>query len=762
MPPDRPGPLGRIGWRHLAGPNLVAPRSALILDAVPGESGEWLLAAIPAARLPAIWSALRALPALGARLPAQPVRATRIAASPTPVLELLVELACRLIAPWEVAQPDGHVDRATPQQLMLVLLCESPAIALAACLLAVDALAAALGRGPAGALADGVAALDAQARAQALPADTLALLREVRRRDLPWWRLGADTRIVQVGHGRHRRRFSGTELEDASATAGKLSRSVHGLPGMLATAGLAFDPQRAGSPHLVRGWVVGGRLVAATRPGEASGDGVGPGPSAAHCRSIERAARALRLGVAAVDLDPGPADDGRENAGIDGAAVTAVQRAPALPPETAASARAAVVAAVVDRLVGDGGDLRVPTVGVTGSQGKTTTCRMLEAILADAGHTVAGTGSQGVRIGGRTVLDGDRSGGGAARSALLDPSVDAGVFEFARGGLLKRGMTLDGVDVGVVLNVRDNHVGVDGLRDSDDLARVKSTVVRFARRAVVLNADDPRCLAMRAVARAPESWLVAPGGRSRELVAHLASGGPVAWREGDGDAVRLVFERPGGAPQRVDPRAIPATLGGLARVKVENALFAIAAAAALGHDPARSVHALQGFDADAQANPGRLNLLRGAELTVLIDTPDGEAPWRELAHTARGLPVRGRRIALVAPYGNRTDAFLQSVGRAAASTFELCVCSSVRPRTRAPADVAAQVAVGLRAGGLADEAILFEADYLHAVERTLAAARPGDLVAIHVDYAGFARVIDRVRARLEAASRAGSASAGGR
>jgi len=755
MPTDRPGPLGRIGWRHLSGPNLVAPRSALILDAVPGASGEWLLATIPAARLPVIWSALRALPALGTRLPAQPVRAARIAASPTPVLELLVELACRLIAPWEVAPPDGHVDRATRQQLMLVLLCESPAIALAACPLAVDALAAALGRGPAGALADGVAALDAQARARALPADTLALLREVQHRGLPWWRLGADATVVQVGHGRHRRRFSGTELEDASATAGKLSRSVHGLPGMLATAGLAFDPQRAALPHRVRGWVVAGRLVAATRPGEASGDDIRAALPASHCRAIERTARVLRLDVAAVDLDPGAADDGGVDAGVDDAAITAVQRAPPLPPEAAVAARAAVVTAVVDRLVGDGGDLRVPTVGVTGSQGKTTTCRMLETILAHAGHTVAGAGSQGVRIGGRTILEGDRSGGASARSALLDPTIDAGVFELARGSLLKRGMTLDAIDVGVVLNVRDNHVGLDGLRDSDDLARVKSAVARFARRAVVLNADDPRCLAMRSVVRASELWLVAPAGRSGVLDAHRSSGGPVAWREGEGTATRLVFEWPGRTPLRVDPCAIPATLDGLVRVKVENALFAIAAAAALGLDPVRSLAALRGFDAGVPTNPGRLNVLRGAGLTVLIDNPDGEAPWRELVHVARGLPVTGRRIALVAPYGNRTDAFLRAMGRVAAGAFDLCVLSSVRPRTRTPEDVAEKVAEGLRAGGLPDRAILFEADYLRAVERTLAAARPGDLVSIDVDFTGFGPVIAFIRARLGASAPAG-------
>ena len=136
----------------------------------------------------------------------------------------------------------------------------------------------------------------------------------------------------------------------------------------------------------------------------------------------------------------------------------------------------------------------VPTAGVTGSVGKTTTCRMLAHILTHEGFRVALSTTQGAYVGREILKAGDMAGGESAGRLLADPRVRSGVFELARGGLIADGMVLSSIDAGAVLNVHDNHIGLNGMNSREDLARVKSEVVRRARKIAVLNADDPLCV----------------------------------------------------------------------------------------------------------------------------------------------------------------------------------------------------------------------------------------------------------------------------
>ena len=426
---------------------------------------------------------------------------------------------------------------------------------------------------------------------------------------------------------------------------------------------------------------------------------------------------------------------------VDAGTLAGPREAPRAPARTAADARLA-------RLVPDGADLRVPTVGVTGSIGKTTTCRMIEAVLARAGLRVAGTGSQGVRIDGRLVGVGDYAGGQSAQRALRDPRVTAGVFELARGGLLTRGMTLDSVDVGVVLNVGDNHVGLDGIRSPDHLAAIKSIVAARARRAVVLNADDPRCLVMRSRVSAPVVCLAAPGGRSALIDDALEGEGVASWVERIDGRTDLVLQRGAQRVATIDVRAIPCTLGGIASAKVENALFAAAAAWMLGIAPSVIAAALSGFDAGYETNPGRMNLFEGGGITVLMDALDGERAWRVLAETVRAMPVRGRRIGLMSAYGNRQDEQIVAVGRAGAGAFDHYVCTNIAARGRTPTAVPDLIARGLLAAGVDPARIARIPDHAEAVRHALDRALPGDLVLIEVDFASHGDVRQTIEARL--------------
>jgi cyanophycin synthetase len=222
-------------------------------------------------------------------------------------------------------------------------------------------------------------------------------------------------------------------------------------------------------------------------------------------RQVVRAARLLGLDVAGIDV---VAPDIARPLEPGGGAILEVNVSPGLRPH--ADADRDVAAAVIGALFPEGATGRIPTVGITGSLGKSTTCRMLARILRQTGRCVALTTTKGAYIGQERLSAEDCAGGGVAERLLDDASVEMGVFELARGNLIKRGMVLDSLSVGALLNVRDNHVGFDGVETREQMATVKSIVPCAARDVAVLNADDPLCLSVRPRLAAPRLCLVSP------------------------------------------------------------------------------------------------------------------------------------------------------------------------------------------------------------------------------------------------------------
>ena len=466
-------------------------------------------------------------------------------------------------------------------------------------------------------------------------------------------------------------------------------------------------------------------------------------------RMAERAARLVGLDVAGIDfLTP---DISRSWHDIR-CAVLEVNSTPGLRPHLGANPARDVAGPIVERYFPEGFDGRIPTVGITGSLGKTTTCHMVADILSAAGKHVACSTTQGAWVGPDRTRRGDIAGGRAAALLMLDPSVDAGVFELARGGLLKIGMGLDSVEVGVVLNVHDNHVGFDGISTIEELARVKSLVVQNARKLAVLNADNPLCLAMRDVVTAPRLCLVSTGPDNVELKAHQTAGGLVAYLDGfdghDGSGEIRLFEGTQ-CIGSLSVGAIRSSIGGRYRPAVINALFAAAIAHGLGIGFDTICQTLCAFESTREANPGRMNYVDGLPFQFYITEADGPVAQGELARFAAKNIVSGKKYLLLSAMGNRPDTFILQTAAAVVDAFDYFICCDWDDdlRGRSPGEVSELLTRGLIDAGVEQKRIAIVPTHDIAVEQMLSRLSEGDLGIVSI---GGEVVWNKVERFLEA------------
>ena len=446
----------------------------------------------------------------------------------------------------------------------------------------------------------------------------------------------------------------------------------------------------------------------------------------------ERAARLTGLDVVGIDFfTPDISRSWRDTR----CAILELNSTPGLRPHLVANPERDVVAPIIERLFPKGSDGRIPTVGITGSLGKTTTCHMVATILSAAGMQVARSTTQGAWIGDESIREGDVAGGRSAALLMRDPSVDAGVFELARGGLVKFGMGIDSVDVGVVLNVHDNHLGLDGIETREELARVKSLVVKSARKLAVLNADDPLCLAMREVVTAPALCLISAEPRNAALKEHQASGGLVGYIDrydgGNGTGeIKLLQGRQfiGSLPLK----AINSTLGGRYRPAMMNALFAVAVAHGLGVAFETISKTLCAFESTSETNPGRMNFVENLPYQLYITEADGPVAQGELAHFAEKTDVAGKKFLLLCIVGNRPDVFILEAAAAVAGAYDYFLCCDWNDdlRGRPSGEVAELLAMGLADQGIEEKRIFVAAGFEHALEELFSRLSHGDLAII--------------------------------
>ncbi len=480
----------------------------------------------------------------------------------------------------------------------------------------------------------------------------------------------------------------------------------------------------------------------------------------------ETAARVVGLDIAGIDfICPDIEEPVRETGG----GIVEVNAAPGFRMHTHPTEGEPqyVAKPVIDLLFPPGSPARIPIVAVTGTNGKTTTVRMVAHILKLMGRRVGMTSTDGIVIDGRLMKRGDMSGPRSAQMVLQNPTVDTAVFEVARGGILREGLGYDRNDVAVVTNVTGDHLGLGGIDTIGQLANVKGVLVEAVPRAgtAVLNADDPHVYRMGRhsagrVVLFSMSKTKGEDGFDR-VDGHTARGNAAFCLEDTPEGELMVLKH---GPRKMPvlyTHLMPGTFDGRARMNVANSLAAAAAAWAVGAHLHDIRQGLRTFTTSFFQAPGRLNLVEVAGARVVIDYCHNVDGMRQLADFVNRMMVEpharsggrrtgvratvpppdarsGRAIGVIGIPGDRRDEDQREYGALAAGAFDEVIIREDRNlRGREPGVSAANVAQGIRTlgrgGGPRTTRVEKILDEAAAVRAALRRAAPGDLVVVCAD-----------------------------
>jgi cyanophycin synthetase len=446
-----------------------------------------------------------------------------------------------------------------------------------------------------------------------------------------------------------------------------------------------------------------------------------------------RAIRAIGLDIGGVDF---LSKDIAESYRAIGGGICEVNAAPGFRMHVAPSEGTArdVAAPVIDMLFPQGAPSRVPIAAITGTNGKTTTARMLAHITKMAGYTPGLTTTDGVYIDGQRTVQGDMTGPVSAQMVLADPQIDIAVLETARGGLLRAGMGVQEVNVGAVLNVQSDHLGLKGIDTLEQLAEVKRVVVEVATDCAVLNADDPVVLRMSGYVEAKNICYVTMNPQHTFVREHIRAGGRACALEGGVNGQMITLYDRGGHIPLVWTHLIPATLEGRATHNVQNAMFAAAMAFSLGIKLDSIRQGLRTFDTTFFQAPGRMNVFNEHPFKVLLDYGHNAHAVGVMADLAQRLDVTGRRIVVLAGPGDRRDEDLHAIAKAVCGRFDHYICRrDDNLRDRDGDEVPRIMATTLMEGGIGKSAISIIPDEQEAIDAALRMGQAGDLLLIFAD-----------------------------
>jgi cyanophycin synthetase len=447
----------------------------------------------------------------------------------------------------------------------------------------------------------------------------------------------------------------------------------------------------------------------------------------------ERAVRAIGLDVGGVDF---LSKNITESYRTIGGGICEVNAAPGFRMHVAPSEGTPrdVAAPVIDMLFPPGAPSRVPIAAITGTNGKTTTARMLAHITKMAGFTPGLTTTDGVYIDGQRTVAGDMTGPVSARMVLADPQIDIAVLETARGGLLRAGMGVQEVNVGAVLNVQPDHLGLKGIDTLEQLAEVKRIVIEVATDCAVLNADDALVLKMSGYTEAKNICYVTMNPQHTLVREHVRAGGRACALEAGVNGQMITLYDKGSHIPLLWTHLIPATLEGRATHNVQNAMFAAAVSFSLGIKLDAIRQALRTFDSTFFQAPGRMNVFSEHPFKVLFDYGHNAHAVAAMADLAQRLDVTGRRIVVLAGPGDRRDEDLVAIANAVAGRFDHYICRRDDAlRERKPDEVPRIQAAALRARGVPESAISVIPDEQEAINAALHMGQQGDLLLVFAD-----------------------------
>jgi cyanophycin synthetase len=387
--------------------------------------------------------------------------------------------------------------------------------------------------------------------------------------------------------------------------------------------------------------------------------------------------------------------------------------------------------AVVDMLFPPDAPTRVPIAAVTGTNGKTTTSRMLAHILKLSGLTVGLTSTDGVYIDGKLSLPGDMTGPKSAHMILRDPSVDAAVMETARGGMLRSGLGFSRCTVAACLNVSADHLGLRGIDTIEQLAEVKRVPIEIATDCAVLNADDPLCLQMADYTDAERLCYITMNPSHALVKQHIRAGGlAFVLEQAMNGHMITIYDGESHTPL-LWTHLIPATIEGRAMHNVQNAMFAAALAYTMDISLEDIRHGLRTFDSSFFQAPGRMNIYDEHPFRVILDYAHNPAAVKAICDVADRFEVEGRRIVVLAAPGDRRDQDIRDIAEIAAGHFDHYICRrDDNPRGRGPDEVAVMLKDKLLEDGVHADAIEVIPDEQEATLHALEIAAPGDLILV--------------------------------
>ncbi|MBT8130758.1 MAG: cyanophycin synthetase, partial [Gammaproteobacteria bacterium] len=390
-----------------------------------------------------------------------------------------------------------------------------------------------------------------------------------------------------------------------------------------------------------------------------------------------------------------------------------------------------VAGPVIEMLFPSDEPSRIPIAAITGTNGKTTTSRMLAHILKLNGYTVGLTSTDGLYIDGQLTVEGDMTGPVSAAMALRDPSIDAAVMETARGGLLRAGMGYSNCNVAACLNVSADHLGLKGIDTLEQLAELKRVPIEVATDAAVLNADDELCLRMADYTKAEHLCYITMNPQHALVKEHIRVGGrAVVLEEGMNGHMITIYDTESHIPL-LWTHLIPATIEGRAMHNVQNAMFAAGLAYSMGISLENIRQGLRTFDTTFFQAPGRMNIYTEHPFKVILDYAHNPAAVKAMCDLVDRFEVDGRRIVVLAAPGDRRDEDVQQIARHAAGHFDHYICrqdDGLRGRTAG--EIPGLLRATLLENGVDESKIEIIEDESRATDTALTMAQPGDLVLI--------------------------------
>lgn len=443
-----------------------------------------------------------------------------------------------------------------------------------------------------------------------------------------------------------------------------------------------------------------------------------------------RAVQAVGLDVGGVDF---LTDDISQSYKDIGGAIVEVNAAPGFRMHVAPSEGEPrdVAGKVIDMLFPPGRPSRIPIAAITGTNGKTTTSRMLAHILKTCGNTVGLTTSDGIYVDGRQTVKGDTTGPKSAQMVLRDPVVDFAVMETARGGLVRSGLGYDSTNVSACLNVASDHLGLGGVDTLEQLAAIKRIVVEAATDTVVLNADDKNCLLMADHCDAKNIFYVTMNHDHALVKQHIDAGGKAAVLEKamNGDMITIYDNCT--HISLIWTHLIPATIEGKATHNVQNAMFAAAMAYSFGQDIDQIRLGLKTFNTTFSQAPGRMNVYDELPFRVILDYAHNPAAFESLTNLVDKLDTHQRKIITVSCPGDRRDEDVSDATAILATHYDHYILKADdNRRGRGDDEIPQLMKKGLMERGVSEEAITVIPDEQEAIQKALEMGQEKDLIVV--------------------------------